>query len=127
MPRIKFAPRPTLALPIALLATACAGSPPIIANKAPCTELIPQAWRKPVEGSVPPAITSRADYPAGPAGDALYADQIARVWMQFGLAQTGQLEKANGRASDAIGIVERCEDRDRKAVDGARPKVLGIF
>jgi hypothetical protein len=47
--------------------------------------------------------------------------------MRFGLEQTGQLQKANGRASDAIGIVEMCERRDRAAVENAKPKVLGIF
>jgi hypothetical protein len=40
-----------------------------------------------------------------PAGD----------WIAFGDAQTGQLDKANGRTKDAIGIVERCEARDAQA------------
>lgn len=48
-------------------------------------------------------------------------------WIAFGDAQTGQLDKANGRTADAIGIIERCEERDRAAVKRARPKVLGIF
>jgi len=49
-------------------------------------------------------------------------------WIAFGDAQTGQLDKANGRTVDAIGIVERCEARDREAVSKAkRRKVLGIF
>jgi hypothetical protein len=45
----------------------------------------------------------------------------------FGDAQTGQLDKANDRTLSAIGIVERCEKRDREAVERARPKFLGIF
>lgn len=48
-------------------------------------------------------------------------------WVAFGDAQTGQLDKANGRIADAIGIVERCEARDAKAVKRARPKLLGLF
>lgn len=47
--------------------------------------------------------------------------------MAFADAQTGQLDKANDRTTAVIGIVERCEERDRKAVDKARPKFLGIF
>lgn len=47
--------------------------------------------------------------------------------MQFGVAQTGQLEKANGRVIDAIGIVERCEERDRLAVEKAKPRLVRIF
>lgn len=48
-------------------------------------------------------------------------------WINFGVAQTGQLEKANGRTTDAISIVERCEERDRAAIKRSRPKFLGLF
>lgn len=48
-------------------------------------------------------------------------------WIAFGDAQTGQLDKANGRVIDAIGIVERCEVRDAAAVKRARPRFMGIF
>jgi hypothetical protein len=48
-------------------------------------------------------------------------------WIAFGDAQTGQLDKANGRTADSIGIIARCEERDRAALKRARPKVLGIF
>jgi hypothetical protein len=48
-------------------------------------------------------------------------------WIAFADAQTGQLDKANDRTKAAIGIVERCEERDREAVKRARPKFLGVF
>jgi hypothetical protein len=49
-------------------------------------------------------------------------------WIAFGDAQTGKLDQANGRTSDAISIVERCEARDAAAVKRAtRRKVLGLF
>lgn len=48
-------------------------------------------------------------------------------WVAFADAQTGQLDKANGRTADVIGIVERCEQRDAAAVKRARPRFLGIF
>lgn len=51
----------------------------------------------------------------------------ARPWQSGFIEQTGQLEVANGRYADAIGIVSRCEARDAAAVRKARPKVLGIF
>ncbi|WP_404480053.1 hypothetical protein [Novosphingobium sp. BL-52-GroH] len=41
-------------------------------------------------------------------------------WVQFGDAQTGQLDKANDRTTSAIGIVERCEARDAAAIAAAR-------
>lgn len=41
-------------------------------------------------------------------------------WIQFGDAQTGQLDKANDRTISAIGIVERCEERDKAVIVKAR-------
>jgi hypothetical protein len=51
----------------------------------------------------------------------------AGEWIAFADAQTGQLDKSNDRYSAAVGIVERCEERDREAVKRARRKVLGLF
>lgn len=51
----------------------------------------------------------------------------ARPWQAGFVEQTGQLEKANGRYGDAVGIVQRCEARDAAAVKRARPKFLGVF
>ncbi|WP_156495374.1 hypothetical protein [Croceicoccus estronivorus] len=48
-------------------------------------------------------------------------------WITFGDAQTGQLDKANDRYRAATGVIERCEARDREAVQKARGKVLGVF
>ena len=108
-----------------LLVTACVSSPPIIADKAPCSSLVPQEWQKGVEGAPGPAIVSLP--PVGAAGAIEAYAEVGREWMKFAVAQTGQLAKANGRTSDAIGIIERCEKRDRAAIDRARPRFLGIF
>lgn len=53
------------------------------------------------------------------------AREEAKIWQGFGVGQTGQLSKANGRQADTIHIIETCE---RKAND-ARPrkKILGLF
>lgn len=48
-------------------------------------------------------------------------------WIAFGDAQTGQLDKANDRTTSSIGIIERCEERDKQAIQKAKPKFLGIF
>lgn len=37
-------------------------------------------------------------------------------WIAFGDAQTGNLDKANGRTRDAVGIIAKCEKRDREAL-----------
>lgn len=41
-------------------------------------------------------------------------------WIQFGDAQTAQLDQANDRTVSAIGIVERCEARDRAMIEELR-------
>ncbi|WP_447724656.1 hypothetical protein [Sphingomonas koreensis] len=60
-------------------------------------------------------------------GAPLPAGNTVGDWISFGDAQTAQLDKANGRTADAIGIVERCEARDAAALKRTRPKLLGIF
>lgn len=74
-----------------------------------CSTLLPSEWREGVAG---------APFPDGSTvGD----------WIAFGDAQTGQLDKANDRYRAAVGIVERCEERDRQAIERSKPKFLGIF
>lgn len=74
-----------------------------------CSTLIPDSWRAPIPG---------APLPQG---------NVVADWIAFGDAQTGQLDKANGRTADALAIIGRCEGRDRAAVKKARPKLLGLF
>lgn len=79
--------------------TGCAGGPPIVTGAAAdCAGLLPADWREGVAGAdLPPDRATVGD------------------WIAFADAQTGRLDQANGRTRDAIGIVERCEERDRKA------------
>jgi hypothetical protein len=80
-----------------------------VAAPSACSSLLPSEWR----AGVPAAA-----FPAGSTvGD----------WIAFGDAQTAQLDKANDRTAAAIGIVERCEQRDREAVTRSRRRILGIF
>jgi hypothetical protein len=74
-----------------------------------CSTLLPSEWREGVAGAAFPLTSAVGD------------------WIAFADAQTGQLDKANERTRAAIGIVERCEERDRAAVKKARRKVLGVF
>ena len=112
MPSEPHRARARLSIPALLLLAlpGCVGAPPIYATSAACSSLLPPSWKAGVPGAPLPA--------GGTVGD----------WVAFGDAQTGQLDKANGRTVDAIGIVERCEARDRAAVAKAkRGKFLGIF
>lgn len=101
-----------------LVATGCVSNS-VFATKGDCSTLVPQDWRAGVANAPAPARIERE----GPAAD---LDRL-KEWINFGVAQTGQLEKANGRTADALGIIERCEARDRKAVERAKPKFLGLF
>ena len=86
---------------------ACVGSPVIVATPSSCSTLVPTAWRTPVPGAPLTEGTTVAD------------------WIAFADAQTGQLDKANGRTVDTLDIISRCEARDRAAV--AKPKFLGVL
>jgi hypothetical protein len=68
-----------------------------------CSGLVPQEWKTGVSGAELPNNGETV-------GD----------WIAFGDAQTGKLDQANGRTVDAIGIVERCEERDQRAVKRAK-------
>ena len=66
---------------------------------AGCSSLIPAGWTEPVPSApLPPASAVEAD------------------WQVFGIEQTGQLARANGRTSDVVEIVTSCEARDAAAV-----------
>lgn len=103
--------RGLVAAGLILLLSGCAGTT-IIASPSDCSSLIPDAWRKPVPAAPLPA--EKADP----------LDQL-KEWIGFGVAQSGQLEIANGRAADTLAIIQRCEARDRAAVK--RKRVLGLF
>jgi hypothetical protein len=77
---------------------------------------LPSEWEKGVQ---PVDLPTGAKLPDG--------HDDARPWQAGFVGQTGQLEVANGRYGDAVGIVRRCEARDAAAVKRARPKLLGLF
>lgn len=98
--------------PLFLIAslTACAGTPIVTAMPNSCATLLPQEWKQGVAGAPLPDGDTVGD------------------WVAFADQQTGKLDIANDRTKSAIGIVERCEERDRQAVARAtRHKILGLF
>lgn len=99
-------------LPLAfamLVLPACVSGRPIAAIPSACSTLLPADWLEGVPGAPLPQGDTVGD------------------WIAFSDAQTGQLDKANDRYRAGVGIIQRCEDRDREAVKRARPKVLGVF
>lgn len=92
-----------------LLLAGCVAAPPVLSASSPCSTLLPDEWK------------------AGVASAPLPDGKTVGDWIAFADAQTGQLDKANDRYSAAVGIVERCEERDRQAVKRSRPRVLGLF
>lgn len=97
-----------LILVAAVALSGCAG-PTVLSTPNNCSSLIPPGWKLGVPG---------ADLPSGDTvGD----------WVAFADAQTGKLDQANGRTFDAITIIERCEERDAKAVKKATSFWARIF
>lgn len=81
--------RKTLLLSGLLLCGACARAPNIVTiPPAACAKLLP------------------ADWATGVPAEPIPADDD---WASAYVGQTGQLAKANGRLSDALGIFSRCE------------------
>lgn len=92
--------KPLIALLLtAPLAAGCAGSIQVLTPTAGCSSLIPSGWTEPVPSA------------ALPGEAAVEAD-----WQVFGIEQTGQLARANGRTSDVVEIVTSCEARDAASV-----------
>lgn len=93
---------PLLLTLMASLCASCAGRPVLAVNPTACSELIPKSWDDGVPSADLPATTDLAKDPA-------------TGWRVFGVAQTGQLDKANDRFTDARSITRMCEARDRAA------------
>lgn len=98
----------TLVGPLVLL-SGCAGNPVIVASPSSCSTLIPEAWHQPVPGAPLPEGNTVGD------------------WVAFSNAQTGQLDRANGRQADTLAIISACERRDRDSLKRAKPKFLGVL
>lgn len=58
-------------------------------------------------------------------GAPLPTEDTSAEWQKFGVGQSGQLSKANGRLSDTLHIFSTCEKRANDA--RPRKKILGIF
>jgi hypothetical protein len=106
--------RPPLIMISAMLALSlggCAlfqGRPVVTAQPNDCSSLIPESWKQGVEGVPLPGL------------DAV----VGEVWAALD-GQTGRLDQANGRTADTIGIIERCEERDRKAIERSTQGFFG--
>lgn len=102
-----------------LMALSLAGCQTMVQTPpANCSEFIPESWKSPVSGAPLPDFATIDAQP-----DPLEAE--VKAWQSFGLRQSGQLEKANGRLSDTIHIFGVCEKRQNAA--RPRKKILGIF
>lgn len=104
----------------------------IVAAPSACADLLPADWKNGVEHTSPPepaAPKPQGDQATVPFWRAMTDWTLVELkkWTGFGVSEAAKLDQANGRTADAIGIVERCEARDAKAVKRSRPKVLGIF
>lgn len=91
----------------AALVAGCVTTPrmPVILAALKCGPLVPESYRRPV----PPAPLLRPD---ATAGDALTALD----------GQTAALDKANGRTSDVIAIVETCDRRSVEVFTALQPR-----
>ncbi len=101
--------RMSITAPLLLVSAACVSGPALLATPSACSSLLPAEWLAGVDAPpIPEGVT---------VGD----------WIAFSDAAVGQLDKANDRYRAGVGIVGRCEERDRKALKDSRAKFLGLF
>lgn len=101
------------------------GSPAIVSAPSACADLIPTDWAEGVAHEDLPAPAPAR--PADKDGVIAWTLDELKKWTGFGVGEANRLDQANGRTRDAVGIVRRCEERDARAVEKARPKFLGVF
>ena len=77
---------------------------------ARCADLVPTTWAQGVPATPVPDTAA----PEGVTGVAA-AIVAVKAWAAAYLGMSGQLEKANGRTADAIGIVRQCEAQTNAA------------
>lgn len=107
MPKV----RTTQLIPLCvmLVLPACVSAPlSVTARPVGCAAILPPEWRKGVEA---PEFSGDGNK----VGD----------WVSYSDAVTGKLDVANDRTISAIGICERLEERDAKAVKRAKRGFFG--
>jgi hypothetical protein len=94
---------------------ACAQKRPIVMiPPARCADLVPKSW---TEGVPAAPVPTNAPVTLGVPLTLQIVAAIIAPWANAYVAQDGQLDKANGRATDAISIVRECEAQ----ANAARP------
>lgn len=88
--------------------SSCASNRFEIVHTQPCSSLVPVNQQKPTPGADLPKVD----------GDG--------SWFDFGMRQSGQLDKSNNRYDTSLDIIKKCEERDRSAILVPKQKVIGI-
>ncbi|MDZ4272763.1 MAG: hypothetical protein U0975_08835 [Erythrobacter sp.] len=96
------------------LALAGCATTSVFAPKSSCSDLLDGTWEQPVADA------------AAPRQGATDLDTL-KSWIGFAGAQTAGKRSEFERAQAARAIIRRCEERDRTAIERARPKFLGLF
>lgn len=86
----------------------------VFAPESSCSQLLDGTWETPVPDA------------AAPREGETDLDTL-KSWIGFAGAQTAAKRTEFERAQAARGIIKRCEERDRAAIERARPKFLGVF
>lgn len=85
--------------------SACVQAPQVLAPAGHCSDLPPESWHtKGVEGAELPV-----------------EDKVGQ-WMAYGIAEAGQLDKANAQTRDQHEIIAKCEARDAAVIKSFQPK-----
>lgn len=112
-----------LLIPILALLSGCMTTT-ILADDVDCTRYIPSDWEEGVDHTPAPKFDP---VPQEEIPDGFAPLQWLQSWTNFGLGEANQVDDANGRLEDSLHIIRECQENNRRAIERAKPKFLGIF
>ena len=105
----------------------CITPPSVITDKAPCSGLIPDQLADAVPNAQLGPVPDGADAGRNTEEFTQFLEGMVDRWRLFGVGQTAAKRQEFEEKAVIIEGQQRCEQRDRDAIEAAQPKVLGLF
>lgn len=105
----------------------CITPPSVITDKAPCSVLIPDQIADAVPNAQLGPVPDGGDADRNTEEFTRFLEEMVDRWRLFGVGQTAAKRQEFEEKTVIIEGQVRCEERDREAIEAARPKMLGLF
>ena len=115
------------ALLLPLFLAGCITPPSVITDKAPCSGLIPDQLTDAVPNAQLGPVPDGGNADRNTEEFTRFLEGMVDRWRLFGIGQTAAKRQEFEEKTVIVEGQQRCEQRDRDAIEAARPKVLGLF